>query len=179
MVLRCSQTKGIIFFVSYYFATLQLLISQEINTQFWDFLQNVVLQMIYVIKLKKNLKINFTYFRTDFAWLHHILYIELFVECLEPNWLARISKIAPTMWGLLSWFSKVHNKSLNSFLSWLFWLEIFPSRRTWLTLVGQYMLGPRHWNVPVLVNTRTFLVCQYCPKMCFLRSKNMLVLSRN
>ena len=34
----------------------------------------------------------------------------------------------------------------------------------------KYTSGPRYWNVPVLVNTGTFLVYQYCPKMCYLRS---------
>ena len=27
---------------------------------------------------------------------------------------------------------------------------------------------PRYWNIPVLVNTGTFLVYQYCPKMWYL-----------
>ena len=30
--------------------------------------------------------------------------------------------------------------------------------------------GPRYWNVSVLVNTGTFLVYQYCPKMQYLHS---------
>ena len=34
----------------------------------------------------------------------------------------------------------------------------------------KYTSGPRYWNVPVLVNTGTFLVYQYCPKMWYLRS---------
>ena len=34
----------------------------------------------------------------------------------------------------------------------------------------KYTSGPRYWNVPVLVNTWTFLVYQYCPKMWYLRS---------
>ena len=29
----------------------------------------------------------------------------------------------------------------------------------------KYTSGPRYWNVPVLVNTGTFLVYQYCLKM--------------
>ena len=29
----------------------------------------------------------------------------------------------------------------------------------------KYISGPRYWNVPVLVNTGTFLVYQYCLKM--------------
>ena len=44
---------------------------------------------------------------------------------------------------------------------------------TWYldTRVGKkYTSGPRYWNVPVLVNTGTFLVYQYCPKMWSLRS---------
>ena len=34
----------------------------------------------------------------------------------------------------------------------------------------RYTSGPRYWNVPVLVNTGTFLVYQYCLKMWCLRS---------
>ena len=34
----------------------------------------------------------------------------------------------------------------------------------------KYTSGPRYWNVPVLVNTGTFLVFQYCLKMWYLRS---------
>ena len=34
----------------------------------------------------------------------------------------------------------------------------------------KYTSGPRYWNVPVLVNTGTFLVYQYCLKMWYLRS---------
>ena len=34
----------------------------------------------------------------------------------------------------------------------------------------KYTSGPRYWNVPVLVNTGTFLVYQYCPEMWYLRS---------
>ena len=34
----------------------------------------------------------------------------------------------------------------------------------------KYTSGPRYWNVPVLVNTGTFLVYQYYPKMWYLRS---------
>ena len=38
-------------------------------------------------------------------------------------------------------------------------------------LAGEkYTSGPRYWNVPVLVNTGTFLVYQYCLKMWYLRS---------
>ena len=29
----------------------------------------------------------------------------------------------------------------------------------------KYTLSPRFWNIPVLVNTGTFLVYQYCPKI--------------
>ena len=29
----------------------------------------------------------------------------------------------------------------------------------------KYTSGPRYWNVPVLVNTGTFCVYQYCPKL--------------
>ena len=34
----------------------------------------------------------------------------------------------------------------------------------------KYTSGPRYWNVPVLVNTGTFLVYHYCLKMWYLRS---------
>ena len=34
----------------------------------------------------------------------------------------------------------------------------------------KYTSGPRYWNVPVLVNTGTFLVYQYCLKMWYLCS---------
>ena len=34
----------------------------------------------------------------------------------------------------------------------------------------KYTSGPRYWIVPVLVNTGTFLVYQYCLKMWYLRS---------
>ena len=33
----------------------------------------------------------------------------------------------------------------------------------------KYTSGPRYWNVPVLVNTGSYLVYQYCPKMWYLR----------
>ena len=53
------------------------------------------------------------------------------------------------------------------------WLFIFPfrehiilQRKIW----KKYTLGPRYWNVPVLVNTGKFLVYQYCLKMWSLRS---------
>ena len=36
---------------------------------------------------------------------------------------------------------------------------------------GKYTSGLRYWNVPVLVNTGTFLVYQYCMKMWYLRSQ--------
>ena len=32
----------------------------------------------------------------------------------------------------------------------------------------KYTLGPRYWNVPVLANTETFLVYQYCPSLVYL-----------
>ena len=34
----------------------------------------------------------------------------------------------------------------------------------------KYTSGPRYWNVPVLVNTGTFLMYQYCLKMWYLHS---------
>ena len=34
----------------------------------------------------------------------------------------------------------------------------------------KYTSGPRCWNVPVSMNTGTFLLCQYCPKMWYLCS---------
>ena len=34
----------------------------------------------------------------------------------------------------------------------------------------KYTSGLRYWNVPVLVNSGTVLVYQYCLKMCYLRS---------
>ena len=34
----------------------------------------------------------------------------------------------------------------------------------------KYTSGPRYWNIPVLVNTGTFFVYQYCLKMWYLRS---------
>ena len=34
----------------------------------------------------------------------------------------------------------------------------------------KYTSSPRYWNVPVLVNTGTFLVYQHCLKICYLRS---------
>ena len=34
----------------------------------------------------------------------------------------------------------------------------------------KYTWGPRYWNLPVLVNTGTFLVYQYCRKMWYLCS---------
>ena len=37
------------------------------------------------------------------------------------------------------------------------------------SLRKKYTSGPRYWNVPVLVNTGTFLVYQYCLKMWYLR----------
>ena len=39
-----------------------------------------------------------------------------------------------------------------------------------LYLWKKYTSGPRYWNVPVLVNTGTFLVYQYYPKIWYLRS---------
>ena len=47
----------------------------------------------------------------------------------------------------------------------LFWLLLLL-----FFLGGKYTSGPRYWNVPVLVNTGTFLVYQYCMKMWYLRS---------
>ena len=43
----------------------------------------------------------------------------------------------------------------------------------------KYTSGPRFWNVPVLVNTGTFLVYQYCLKMWYLRSLECAVLLRS
>ena len=40
----------------------------------------------------------------------------------------------------------------------------------WKKKRKKYTSGPRYWNVPVLVNTGTFLVYQYCPKMWYLSS---------
>ena len=40
----------------------------------------------------------------------------------------------------------------------------------WNKIWKKYTSGPRYWNVPVLVNTGTFLVYQYCLKMWYLRS---------
>ena len=34
----------------------------------------------------------------------------------------------------------------------------------------KYTSGPRYWNVPISVNTGTFLVYQYCPEMWYLHS---------
>ena len=34
----------------------------------------------------------------------------------------------------------------------------------------KYTSGPRYWNVPVLMNTGTFRLYQYCPKIWYLRS---------
>ena len=39
-----------------------------------------------------------------------------------------------------------------------------------LLLWKKYTSGPRYWNVPVLVDTGTFLVYQYCLKLWYLRS---------
>ena len=41
---------------------------------------------------------------------------------------------------------------------------------TVITKRKKYTSGPRYWNVPVLVNTGTFLVYQYCLIMWYLRS---------
>ena len=41
--------------------------------------------------------------------------------------------------------------------------HVFPCRK-------KYTSGPRYWNVPVLVDTGTFHVYQYCPEMWYLRS---------
>ena len=42
----------------------------------------------------------------------------------------------------------------------------------WVVIIvrKKYTSGPRYWNVPVLVNTGTFLVYQYCLKMWYLHS---------
>ena len=39
-----------------------------------------------------------------------------------------------------------------------------------LSVEMRYTLGPGYWNVPKLMNTGTFLVYQYCPKMHNLHS---------
>ena len=39
----------------------------------------------------------------------------------------------------------------------------------------KYTLGHRYWNSPLLVNTGTFLMYQYCPKMCYLHSLQRIV----
>ena len=62
---------------------------------------------------------------------------------------------------------------LCTLLNVIFW----SSTRVWTLLVSaswtkwkKYTSGPRYWNVPVLVNTGTFYVYQYCPEMWYLRS---------
>ena len=57
-------------------------------------------------------------------------------------------------------------------LNWVFTYRHSMARvDKWLNKYRKkYTSGPRYWNVPVLVNTGTFLVYQYCPKMWYLRS---------
>ena len=47
------------------------------------------------------------------------------------------------------------------------WKMTLPPQKTFP--VTPLTSGPRYWNVPVLVNTGTFLVYQYCLKMWYLR----------
>ena len=53
-------------------------------------------------------------------------------------------------------------------------IKLYQHVRTYNTLetrLGKkYTSGPRYWNIPVLVNTGTFLVYQYCLKMWYLCS---------
>ena len=62
---------------------------------------------------------------------------------------------------------------LKTFLAPLHFAQPPPPRKYLWTLP----LGPRYWNVPVLLNTGTFLVYQYCPKMWYIHPFNMPVLS--
>ena len=47
---------------------------------------------------------------------------------------------------------------------------LFKRENNQWTMWKKYTSGPRYWNVPVLVDTETFLVYQYCLKMWYLRS---------
>ena len=49
------------------------------------------------------------------------------------------------------------------------WLGL-GSNNIWKNSWKKYTSGPRYWNVPVLENTGTFLVHQYCLKKWYLRS---------
>ena len=52
-------------------------------------------------------------------------------------------------------------------VSFPWWLKMWKVR----SKIGKkYTSRPRYWNVPVLVNTGTYLVYQYWPKMWYLRS---------
>ena len=58
-------------------------------------------------------------------------------------------------------------------LVYIMWWAILPSELSMSSLFmnrKKYTTGPRYWNIPVLVNTRPFLVYQYCLKMWYLHS---------
>ena len=63
-------------------------------------------------------------------------------------------------------------------LKWIPWRQVFCFCFLFLffslskthSVRKKYTSGPRYWNVPVLVNTGTFLVYQYCLKMWYLHS---------
>ena len=83
--------------------------------------------------------------------------------------------------NLLNKLFKIFFKSIQEVLFFVFVSEskcrYFTERRllldTWMLTKlwrKKYSSGPRYWNVPVLVNTGTFLVYRYCLKMWYLRS---------
>ena len=72
-------------------------------------------------------------------------------------------------WAKNKWKCRNSDNCLKTYTPVMMWIE-------WngclvLSCSGKrYTSGPRYWNVPVLVNTGTFLVYQYCLKMWYLRS---------
>ena len=78
--------------------------------------------------------------------------------CAKNFWIQTLSKeLFPKYQFLrkLPQISYIHKMVIFKY-NWNFWKK--------------YTSGPRYWNVPVLVNTGTFLVYQYCLKMWYLRS---------
>ena len=74
------------------------------------------------------------------------------------------SRLAVNNWFSVVYFGLVFNTGITNFLNF------DDTRQRLLEKSEKYTSGPRYWDVPVLVNTGTFLVYQYCLKMWYLHS---------
>ena len=99
--------------------------------------------------------------------------IRVQIRCLVLHIINNWSKIFKH-WQLWLKFQK-HQNSECGYVSLLFVLfissfNIHVQTHPYSNPRKKYTSGPRYWNVPVLVNTGTFWVFQYCLKMWYLRS---------